>query len=246
MNHGRLLFAMKGLWGVVMNGKGVSLPYDDTNKALMLLHQHCPQSCFARPYGGLVDQVSYTEYPELDVDHGLASVHELTMQRFERECKEEYKRSGKGCPLLVDITIGKEVYGYGIYTANDVKFRIVADDTSIGLAYDDPPESETNRTLRVVFGLTFWEAYRDVGNEMDEQESLTNIFENAFYRRAWSDEGGFIQNNKEFWGLGSLHWKWKYRIKDYVLQNFIRDENSPLQCHLDKCKEANDAHGVKY
>ena len=229
-----------------MNGKGVSMPYDDTNKALSLLHQHCPQSCFSYPYGGLLDQVSYTEYPELDVDRGLASVHELTMQRFERECKEEYKRGGKEYPLLVDVTVGNEVYGYDQYNPKDVKFRIVADDTSIGLAYDDPPESENNRTLRIVFGLTFWQAYRDEGNKMDTGDPLGNLFEHAFYRRAWHNEGGTWKNNRAFWGLGNDDWKWKFRTMEYLLKNFICDENSPLQCHLDKCKEANDAHGVTY
>ena len=165
---------LKGLWGVVMNAKGVTMPYQNTNKALSLLHTYCPQSCFAYPSGGLVDEVSYITSPELDVDNGLATPHQLTMTKFEIECKEYYTRSRQEDPLLIDITIGKEVYGYDMHDANDVKFRIVANEKSIGLAYDDPPESDINRTLRVVFGLTFWQAYRDHAENMGKGDPPGN------------------------------------------------------------------------
>ena len=202
---------LKGLWGVVMNAKGVTMPYDDTNKALSLLHTYCPQSCFAYPSGGgLVDEVSYITSPELDVDNGLATAHQLTMTKFEIECKEDYTRSRQEDPLLIDITIGKEVYGYDMYDANDVKFRIVANEKSIGLAYDDPPESDINRTLRVVFGLTFWQAYRDHAENMGKGDPLGNLFECAFYRRKWDNEGGTWINNRQFWGLGDNDWKVYY------------------------------------
>jgi hypothetical protein len=85
----------------------------------------------------------------------------------------------------------------------------IADETSIGLAYDDPPErAENNKTLRIVLGLTFWQAYRDEFDKMDTGDSLGNLFECAFYRRKWDDEGGTWINNRNFWGLGNDDWKW--------------------------------------
>ena len=232
-----------GLWGVVMNAKDVTMPYDDTNKALSLLHQYCPQSCFSYPPGGLIDEVSYKTYPILDIEvNGIATVHELTMMKFERECEEKYR--GKNKPFLVDVTVDKQVFGNNLYGANDVKFRIVADETSIGLAYDDPPESDVNKTLRLVFGLTFWQAYRDHADKMSKQDDLADLFEHAFYRRKWHDDGGTWINNRNFWGLGDNDWKWKYNVLTYLIDEFITGQDSPLHPYLDVCKVRNDAHGA--
>jgi len=246
-----------GLWGVLMNARGVSMPYDNPNKALNMLHLQFPQSSFAYPPSKLLDEVSYKESALLDVDQGIATVHELTMTLFEVPCHEQYKRpqqqqqqqqqQGESSLLLVDETVGNEVWGLQ-WGGNDVKFRIVADAQSIGIAYDDPPESSENKTLRLVFGLGFWQAYRDHKDIMPKGDPLGNIFETAFYRRAWYNdalhEHPIWYNNREFWGLGDNDWRWKFHILDYILSKWILSPESPLNAPLDKFKQLHELNGV--
>ena len=79
---------------------------------------------------------------------------------------------------------------------------------------------------------------------MGKGDPLGNLFECAFYRRKWDNEGGTWINNRQFWGLGDNDWKWKFRTVEYLLEQCIVGDQSPLHPHLDACRDKNDAHGV--
>jgi hypothetical protein len=239
----RLKDKLYGLWGVSMNMKGIELPYDDPNRALHLVHLHYPQAAFVYPEQYL-DQVDYKTDPLLDVEQGLATVHELTMRRFQVECLDEYKRRSE--PLLVDHTIDKGKWGLA-WGGNDVKLRLVADSRSIGFAYDDPPESTDNRTLRIVYSLGFWQAYRDHKDRMPGGDPLANPIERAFYRDAWREEHtgeahSVWARNRAFWGLGDDDWRCKFHLLDRLLGP-VRQEDSPLQPHLDAIRATHNRIG---